>query len=190
MSSEHDRYKVIVAGDTELGYSLCAKLTNESIRHPRRLAAQALARDWPEVEWTKFMSVSVHGEITTMELDLELHGPWVWELYNVMQPRDYYRRFDAALIVANPRDPDSFAHIPELLEAIRAHIDGQIPTFLVGESSLDLSDEERKRIIELGILLDLPVKMANVETGDNIDQVFRELAIDIQVDKEAGIIGS
>ena len=190
MSSEYDRYKVIIAGDPELGYSLCAKLVNESIRHPRKLAARALASDWPEVEWTKFMSVSVHGEITTMELDLELHGPWVWELYNVMQPRDYYRRFDAALIVANPRDPDSFAHIPELIDAIRAHIDREIPTLLVGESSLDLSDEERTIIVELGTQLDLPVKMANVETGENVDQVFRELAIDIQVDKEAGVIGS
>ncbi|TFG13853.1 hypothetical protein EU537_05175 [Candidatus Thorarchaeota archaeon] len=190
MSSEHDRYKVLVAGDSILGYGLCAKLTNDSLRYPRKLAEKALASDWPEAEWTKFMSVSIDGEITTMELDLELHGPWVWELYNVMEPRDYYRRFDAALLAVNPRNLDSFTHIPEFIDAIHAHSGRMIPIVLVGDSSLEMTEEEVKKIVELGEQLDLPVRLANIVTGENIDQVFRELAVDIQVDKEAGMIDS
>ncbi|MFW9921100.1 MAG: hypothetical protein ACFFED_15975, partial [Candidatus Thorarchaeota archaeon] len=105
MSSVADTYKVLVAGDEETGYSLCLRLTDKDIVDPRVQAVESLSRDWPKDEWTKFYTVSLEGKISTVKLDLELHGPWVWELYNVMDPKDYFRRFDGAIICGNPKRP-------------------------------------------------------------------------------------
>ena len=63
MSSEFDTYKILIAGDQELGFSLCAKFIDRKLVDPRMLALESLAHEWPEDEWRKIVSVSFASNI-------------------------------------------------------------------------------------------------------------------------------
>ena len=74
MSSRPDTYRILVAGNEELGFSYCAKLLDRTLTDPRSVARESLGEIWPKDEWTKHTTVSKDGDITTLELNLELHG--------------------------------------------------------------------------------------------------------------------
>ncbi len=179
VSSISDAYKVLVAGDEEYGFAICTRLVDRELTDPRTLAVEALSKDWPDDEWTKFITLSSVGSMTTIELDLELHGPWVWELYNVMDPRDYFRRFAGAVIVANPRRPDAMAHIPTLVESIDNHIGHRIPMMMMVDTSPGLSGQEIISVEELANQLDILFAPTDISAESNLDEVFKELAFRI-----------
>ena len=58
LSSRPEVHRILIAGDEELGYSLCAKLLDRNLTDPRTLAKESLEEPWPEDEWTKLMSIS------------------------------------------------------------------------------------------------------------------------------------
>ncbi|MHA1636970.1 MAG: hypothetical protein ACTSUB_03040 [Candidatus Thorarchaeota archaeon] len=176
MSSTHDTYKILIAGDQELGYSLCAKFIDKKLSDPRMVALESLAHDWPEDEWKKYVTVSVESAIVTFEFQMELHGPWVWELYSVMEPRDYFRRFDAAVIAADPRHSDSYTHLPSFIESIDIHIGHRIPMVIVADPSDGLSENEVQSVATLASQLDLSVVHVNILSGENIDIAFKSIA--------------
>ena len=179
VSSISDTYKVLVGGDEECGFAICARLIDRELTDPRTLAAESLAKDWPDDEWVKFVTLSSEGSMTTIELDLELHGPWVWELYNVMEPRDYFRRFAGAVIVANPKKPDAMAHIPTLVESIDTHIGHRIPMIMMVDISPGLSGDEIGSVENLANQLDILFTPTDTSAESNLDEVFKELAFRI-----------
>jgi hypothetical protein len=172
---------VLIAGDEASGYSICAKLVDKDLADPRNLALQSLSKDWPLDEWTKFYSVSLSGRISTVELDLELHGPWVWELYNVMEPEDYFKRFDAAVICANPKRPGSLADASTFVESMNRHIGRRIPMFLVVDLSLNPSKDEIELVREMAVQLDMAFEKVRVSDGDNIENLFKTLANELNI---------
>ncbi|MFW9979990.1 MAG: hypothetical protein ACFFEJ_18050 [Candidatus Thorarchaeota archaeon] len=176
MSSVADTYKVLVAGDEETGYSLCLRLTDKDIVDPRVQAVESLSRDWPKDEWTKFYTVSLEGKISTVKLDLELHGPWVWELYNVMDPKDYFRRFDGAIICGNPKRPDSLGVISSLIESIESNIAAKIPIIIIVDSTNELKEKEIAPFEEVANSLNIAFVAVNIQNGKNIEDVFKNLA--------------
>ncbi|MHA2425935.1 MAG: hypothetical protein ACXAEF_14185 [Candidatus Thorarchaeota archaeon] len=119
------------------------------------------------------------GSITTMELDLELHGPWTWELYNVMEPRDYFRRFAAAIITADPKKPDAMSHIPPLIESIDTHIGERIPMIILLDTSPGLSRARIKSVKDMAKQLDIPFVKTEVQTGVDLDDIIKDLAVRI-----------
>ncbi|MDF1540824.1 MAG: hypothetical protein P1Q69_18145 [Candidatus Thorarchaeota archaeon] len=179
MSSISDTYKVLIAGDEEYGFAICTRLIDRELTNPRTLAVEALSKDWPHDEWIKFITLSSVGFMTTIELDLELHGPWVWELYNVMEPRDYFRRFDGAVIVANPRKPDAMSYIPPLVESIDTHLGHRIPMMMMVDTSPGLSSDEIACVEELANQLDILFAPTDISAESNLDEVFKELAFRI-----------
>ncbi len=181
LSSIADTYKVLIAGDEASGYSICAKLVDKDLPDPRSLAMQSLSKDWPPDEWTKFYSVSLSGKISTVELDLELHGPWVWELYNVMEPQDYFRRFDAAVVCANPKRADSLANVSTFVDSMRHHLDRRIPMFLVVDLSLKPSKNEIELVRQMGVELDMAFEQVSVSDGKNIESLFKTLANELNI---------
>ena len=176
MSSEFETYKILIAGDQELGFSLCARFIDRKLVDPRMLALESLAEDWPEDEWRKLVSVSLAGNIHTLELHLELHGPWVWTLYGVMEPRDYFRRFEAAIIAADPRHTDSYTHLPSFIESIGAHIGGTIPMIVIADTSEGLTSAQLDNVADMAKQLDLPFVKVNIQTGENVETVFKKMA--------------
>lgn len=179
MSSIQDTYKVLVAGDEESGYILCNRIIDRELTDPRKIAIESLTKDWPEDEWTKFVSVSSHGKITTIELDLELHGPWVWELYNVMEPRDYFRRFEAAIITVDPNKPDAMTHIPTLIESIDTHIGQRIPMIILLDTSPGISRAREKAVRDMAKQLEIPFVKTDVSSGIDLDAIVKDLAMRI-----------
>lgn len=172
---------MLIAGDEASGYSICAKLVDKDLPDPRSLAVQSLSKDWPPDEWTKFYSVSLSGRISTVELDLELHGPWVWELYNVMEPQDYFRRFDAAVVCANPKRADSLANVSTFVDSMRHHLNRKIPMFLVVDLSLKPSKDEIEIVRQMGVDLDMAFEQVSISDGKNIEGLFKTLANELNI---------
>ncbi|MHA2025777.1 MAG: hypothetical protein ACW98U_07730 [Candidatus Thorarchaeota archaeon] len=122
MSSRPEVHRILVAGDEELGFSLCAKLLDRNLTDPRTLARESLESEWPEDEWIKLVSVIDEGVVTTYELDLELHGPWVWELYSTLEPRDYFRRFSGVVLCADPFRETLPSELSNLMSSVELHV--------------------------------------------------------------------
>ena len=112
-----------------------------------------------------------------MELDLELHGPWIWELYNVMDPTDYFRRFNAAVICGNPSRPDSLGVISSLIESIESNITSKIPIVILIDSGDVTSKESIDPFQTLAESLNIALVTVNIEDGTNIEDTFKNLAM-------------
>jgi hypothetical protein len=50
LSSRPDTYRILVAGDEELGFSYCVKLLDKSLIDPRSVAKESLVEVWPKDE--------------------------------------------------------------------------------------------------------------------------------------------
>jgi hypothetical protein len=164
MSSEVDTYKVLIDRD---------------LADPRKYAAESLLNEWPQDEWLKYVSVSVNGVITTMKLNIELHGSWVWELYNIMEPRDYFRRFEGAVIAVNPVIGDTFSGVPSFVESLDTYVGHRMPMIMAADNSEGLSEDIQNAVETLARQLGIPLIIANVLTGNNVESVFKLLAQDI-----------
>lgn len=176
VSSRLETYRILVAGDEEMGFSICTKLTDRKIVDPKTVAKKVLTDEWPRDEWTKLVTLSLDGAIVTIELDIELHGPWVWELYNVMQPRDYFRRFAGVVLAANPKRSDSFWNIPSFVESLDTHLGHRIPLLVVSDETPEMTKKEKKSVEDMAGQLSIPAVFVNLKTGENLESVFKRLA--------------
>jgi hypothetical protein len=180
VSSRPDTYRILVAGDEEVGFSYCEKLLDQKLEDPREIAKKSLEKPWPKDEWTKHITVSKEGRITTLELDLELHGPWVWELYSTLEPRDYFRRFAGILFCANPERENLPSEISNFLDSVNIHVGHQLPTIMIVDRSKKLlkGQTDALRVIADGI--SIPLFFIRLNTGENIEDSFRSLAKEIR----------
>ena len=179
MSSRPDTYRILVAGEEELGFSFCEKLLNRNLSDPRAVARQSLEEPWPKDEWTKHMTVSNEGMITTLELDLELHGPWVWELYNALEPRDYFRRFAGLVYCADPGRENLPSELSNFIESVRIHVGSKIPSIMIVDSSRKWQKGQMGALRELAETLGISIYFIRLDTGENIQESFKTLAQDI-----------
>ncbi len=179
MSSRPHVYRILIAGDEELGFSLCAKSLDRNLTDPRTIAKESLQTDWPKDEWTKLVSVSEKGVITTLELDLELHGPWVWELYDTLDPRDYFRRFAGVILCANPTRETLPAELSNLMETINLHAGHTLPTVMIVDKSQKLIKGQTDALRQIADMLSIPIFFIRLKTGENIEQVFKSLANEV-----------
>lgn len=179
MSSRPEVYRILVAGDEELGFSLCAKLLDENLTDPRTLAKESLEEPWPEDEWTKLISVSQDEVITTFELDLELHGPWVWELYNTLEPRDYFRRFSGVVLCADPFRETLPSELSNLMNSIDIHVGHRLPVIMVVDRSKKLLKGQTAALREIAETLSIPIMFIRLNTGENIEKAFKSLTEEI-----------
>ncbi len=178
MTSEIDTLKILVAGDIEIAFSLCTKLVNMGLKAVRSQASSQLEREFPKDEWEKYFTLSIGGAIHTLKLDLELHGPWIWELYSVMEPRDYFRRFDAAVLAVDPHHMESFNRIPSFIQSLETHIGTRIPLLLICDISEEINEDERIIFEQMAILLESKYEYVDIETGENLESAFRKIALD------------
>ena len=185
MSSRLETYRILVGGDEELGFSFCAKLLDRSLSDPRTMARESLEDPWPEDEWTKHVTISINDKITTLELDMELHGPWVWELYNTLEPRDYYRRFDGVIYCADPSRPHLPAEMSNFLESVSIHKGRQLPTMIVVDRSRKWEKGQVDALREIAAGLSLPIEFIRLKSGENIESSIKTLAGRIHTNREA-----
>jgi hypothetical protein len=181
MSSRPEVYRILIAGDEELGFSFCAKALDRNLTDPRTVAKESLEKTWPKDEWTKHITVSHMGLIATLELDLELHGPWVWELYETLEPRDYFRRFTGVVLCADPKRETLPSELSNLMETINLHVGHPLPTIIVVDRSQSLFKGQTDSLRKIAETLSVPIVFIRLNTGENIDTVFKNLATEIFV---------
>ncbi|TFF96930.1 hypothetical protein EU546_00190 [Candidatus Thorarchaeota archaeon] len=179
LTSRLETYRIVVAGDEELGYSLCAKLLNRDLADPRSLAKESLSEPWPEDEWTKLVTFSQEGKFTTVELDLELHGPWVWELYETLQPKDYFSRFSGVVLCANPDREHLPAELSNLMDSVNLHVGRQLPTIMIVDRSRRLVKGQIANLRSVAESLEVPIFFVRLSTGENIVEAFKHLASEV-----------
>ena len=179
MSSRPEVYRILIAGDEELGYCLCAKALDRNLTDPRTIARESLEEEWPKDEWTKHVTVSHEGLIATLELDLELHGPWVWELYETLEPRDYFRRFAGVVLCADPARETLPGELSNLMETINLHVGHSLPTIMVVDRSQQLVKGQTDALREIADTLSLPIFFIRLNTGENIEKALNSLATKI-----------
>ena len=179
MSSRPDTYRILVAGDEELGFSFCAKLLDRTLTDPRELAKKSLEKPWPEDEWTKHTTVSKDGDITTLELDLELHGAWVWELYNALEPKDYFRRFAGVILCANPTREHLPAELSNLIDSVNIHVGHPLPTIIIVDKSRKLVKGQTDALRQIAENLGHPLFFIRLNTGENMEKAIKSLADEI-----------
>ena len=179
MSSRPDTYRILVAGDEELGFSFCAKLLDRTLTDPRELAKKSLEKPWPEDEWTKHTTVSKDGDITTLELCLELHGPWVWELYDTLKPRDYFRRFAGVILCADPTREHLPSVLSNVIDSVNIHVGHPIPTIIIVDRSRKLVKGQTKALRQIAEGMGLPIFFIRLNTGENIEKAFKSLSDEI-----------
>jgi len=185
VTSRSQTYRILVAGDEELGFSVCAKLLDRSLTDPRTLARESLAKPWPEDEWAKLVTVSVDDKIETLELDLELHGPWVCELYNTLEPRDYFRRFDAVVYCADPSREHLSAEVSDFIDSVTIHTGRQLPVMMIVDRSRRWEKGQTQALRSMAESLSIPLFFVRVKSGENIVNSFKDLAERIMTQGEA-----
>jgi hypothetical protein len=146
---------------------------------PRTLAKESLEEPWPEDEWTKLISVSQDGVITTFELNLELHGPWVWELYNTLEPRDYFRRFSGVVLCADPFRETLPSELSNLMSSVDIHIGHRLPVIMVVDRSKKLLKGQTAALREIAGTISVPIMFIRLNTGENIEKAFKSLTEEI-----------
>jgi hypothetical protein len=181
VSSRQEVYRILIAGDEELGFSFCAKLLDRNLTDPRTVAKESLETEWPKDEWTKHITVSHYGLIATLELDLELHGPWVWELYETLEPRDYFRRFAGVVLCANPAHETLPSELSNLMEIINMHVGQPLPTVIVVDRSQKLVKGQTEALRKIAETLNVPIFLIRLSTGENMDKAIRDVATRIFV---------
>ena len=154
-------------------------MLDRSLTNPRTLARESLEEPWPEDEWTKLISISKDGDITTFELDLELHGPWVWELYNTLEPRDYFRRFSGVVLCADPFRETLPSELSNLMNSVEIHVGHRLPTIMVVDRSKKLIKGQTAALREIAETLSVPIVFIRLNTGENIEKAFKSLTEEI-----------
>ncbi|TFG34620.1 hypothetical protein EU527_02635 [Candidatus Thorarchaeota archaeon] len=179
MSSRPDTYRILIAGNEELGFSFCVKLLDRTLSDPRTIARESLEKPWPQDEWTKHVTVSKDGAITTLELDLELHGPWVWELYNALEPRDYFRRFTGLVYCADPERENLPSELSNFIDSIEIHVGRGLPAIMIVDKARKWEKGQMDALREIARTRLLPIFFIRLDTGENIQEAFKALANDI-----------
>jgi hypothetical protein len=183
MSSRREVYRILIAGDEELGFSFCAKSLDRDLTDPRTLAKESLETEWPKDEWIKHTTVSHEGLIATLELDLELHGPWVWELYETLEPRDYFRRFAGVILCADPTRETLPSELSNLIETVNLHVGKPLPTIMVVDKSKKLIKGQTAALREIAETLSVPIFFIRLNTGENIEKAIKHVATQIFVNE-------
>ncbi|MCJ7817477.1 MAG: hypothetical protein MUP60_01385 [Candidatus Thorarchaeota archaeon] len=179
MSSRPDTYRILVAGNEELGFSYCAKLLDKTLTDPRSVAKESLGELWPKDEWTTHTTVSKDGSITTLEIGLELHGAWVWEIYNTLEPKDYFKRFSGLIVCGDPTREHLHAELSNFIDSVYIHIGYPIPTIIVVDRSIQLVKGQTDSLRQLAESLVVPIFFIRLNTGENIETAFKSLADEI-----------
>ncbi|MEM2142898.1 MAG: hypothetical protein QXS20_03320 [Candidatus Thorarchaeota archaeon] len=175
VSSEYQTFRFVVAGDLEAGFVLCTRFVGAELAGPEAVR-ELLSRRWPMDEWSRLVTVMEGGRVTTVKADVELHGPWVWDLYSVMDPHDYFRRFDGAALCVSTDRPESFSEAVVFFEAFEQHTEQGTPSVLAVASQQALTGSVMAEIEKLSKQYGLQMIQVDLNSGKNVQSVFRTLA--------------
>jgi hypothetical protein len=91
----------------------------------------------PKDEWVIHLPVDTGNRVVNTELVLEIHGPFVWELYDIIPPREYFGRYAGIVMVGDIVQEDSLRDLARFIEVFDSYGTSATPAVLVYESSGD-----------------------------------------------------
>ncbi|MFX1256451.1 MAG: GTP-binding protein [Promethearchaeota archaeon] len=171
MSDEYDYlFKSIVVGDGGVGKTALTL----------RFSKGFFTEDYK-------MTIGVDFHVKTINIDTENEGPLkvklqIWdtggqERFSSIRPM-YYRGSLGALLIFDLTSYESFEHLPQWIEEVRANIKDDVPLLLVGNKS-DLVDERALSIEEINDFtrkFNLYYMETSAKTGDGVGDCFYILA--------------
>ena len=170
MIEEYDYlFKSIVIGDGGVGKKA---LTN---RFPKGFFTE----DYKMTIGVDFhvKTISINTSEGPIKCKLQLLDAGGQERFRSLRPM-YYRDSLGAVLVFDLTNSESFDHLPQWIEEVRANIKAEIPILLVGNKS-DLVDQRAVSIEEISKLtndFNLYYMETSAKTGDGVDDCFYILA--------------
>jgi small GTP-binding protein len=135
----------------------------------------------------KSLSKSINFHVKTITIDTEDEGPLrvklqIWdtggqERFSSIRPM-YYRGSLGALLIFDLTSYESFEHLPQWIEEVRANIKSEVPLLLVGNKS-DLVEERMVSIEEINSFtrkFNLYYMETSAKTGEGVGDCFYILA--------------
>ncbi|TFG27530.1 MAG: GTP-binding protein [Promethearchaeota archaeon] len=133
------------------------------------------------------MTIGVDFHVKTINIDTEEEGPikvklQIWdtggqERFSSIRPM-YYRGSLGGLLIFDLTSYESFEHLPQWIEEVRANVKAEIPLLLVGNKS-DLLEERSLSIEEINNFtnkFNLYYMETSAKTGDGVGDCFYILA--------------
>ena len=143
------------------------------------------------------MTIGVDFHVKTLTIDTN-EGPirsklQIWdtggqERFSSIRPM-YYRGSLGALMIFDLTNYESFEHLPQWIEEVRANVKNDIPLLLVGNKS-DLIQERavsNEEINDFTSKFNLYYMETSAKTGDNVDNMFTEL-VTLAIEKQQSMM--
>ncbi|MBD3255590.1 MAG: GTP-binding protein, partial [Candidatus Lokiarchaeota archaeon] len=171
MSDEYDYlFKSIVVGDGGVGKTALTL----------RFSKGFFTEDYK-------MTIGVDFHVKTIQIDTEEEGQirvklQIWdtggqERFSSIRPM-YYRGALGALLIFDLTSYESFQHLPQWIEEVRANVKNEVPLLLVGNKS-DLIEERAVSLEEINSFTDkfnLYYMETSAKTGEGVGDCFYILA--------------
>jgi len=129
------RFRVVVVGEPDSCFRYCILSTEGRIVSGKNKQSENSVSGLPRDEWVAHLSVDVGTGAVTAELNLEIHGPWVWELYDIIPPREYFERYAGVIMVGDISRIDSLRDLARFIQVFDSYGAGIKPAVLVFDSS-------------------------------------------------------
>jgi len=169
------RIRVTVAGDVWMGYRLCTSFTEGKVIEEKEPPLGYRIDGFPRDEWKKRIRIGSGDKAVPIDLMVELHGPWVWSLYNVMPPSDYFRRSHGLVVIADASREDSMRDAARFVMSADAFRGDLMPAvFVVDESHYPRPPADSPLEIAVG-RRNVGVLVVNLQTGQRVRDPFTSI---------------
>ncbi len=166
------RIRVTVAGDVWMGYRLCTSFAESNVIHEKEPPDGYRINGFPRDEWKKRIRFGSGDNAVPVDLMVELHGPWVWSLYNVMPPSDYFRRSNGLVVIADASREDSMRDAARFVMSADAFRGDLMPAvFVVDESHYPRPPADSPLEIAVG-RRNVGVVVVNLQNGQRVRDPF------------------
>lgn len=169
-------FRVVVVGEPESCLRFCAlsaegKRVSDVNMEPKD-SLSGLSRD----EWVTHLSVETEPRVVTVELILEIHGPWVWELYGIISPHEYFGRYAGIVMVGDIAQADSLRELARFVEVFDSYGVAPKPAVLIYDSPSRQSRGELCLARQIFIPRFVRIARVDFRTGEGITRSLQWIA--------------
>lgn len=169
------KIRVTVAGDVWMGYRLCMSFAEGSVIDEKEPPDGYRINGFPKDEWKKRVRFGSGDNAVPVDLMIELHGPWVWSLYNILPPSDYFQRFHGLVVIADASREDSMRDAARFVMSADAFRGELMPAvFVIDESHYPLPPADSPLEIAVG-RRNVGVVVVNLQTGQRVRDPFTSI---------------
>jgi hypothetical protein len=133
----------------------------------------------PRDEWATKLAVRIVSKTVPVELIVEIHGPWVWDLYRVISPREYFRRFAGIVMVADLSRDDSVRDLIRFVQSFDSYTAGRAPAVLLYDQSCLYGKHDLQLATQAFWPRSIGILSADFKTGEGAAKPFHWIAANV-----------